>query len=637
MTISDPARPARRPLGASVPAPAQTAFRDVRAFLKARATTDGLDQVMEQMNRSLRALPSVVVVGEVGRGKSSLVNVLVGAPGLSPVGNGETTGTYLTFVPPTDDLPVGKARIQLGNGPRLVNTTELPDWVRIDGVHVSGPDAVPVLGATVAVNGGLLPGAMVVDTPGSGGLNEAHARMAISQAETASVLIMVTDVTAPLTTPALDFLAACAPRVEAVVVAVNKTDLSRSWQDRVAETRQSLATRGAQFAGVHVVGISANDAAAAATLPEHVAVRARARSGIDDLVATVTSLMGGASTVPVAQALTQSIALMEPVVAKLTGDRQAASGDETDLAALTAKEAQLTALQSVGSDMRYDWDRDCSTLRRNLEVEIDMRLEEFANRWTEQINDHRWGTSKKKQSTLAVDLLAEMSMIEADVMEGMNRHFAELIYRLYSNIGLTPSPQLMMDLAAERDAVAAMSATIQDQGADMDIGMFTSGMMAFSLSGQLSHFLPTAAAASVSGATVAIGAAAIPIMSLVGLAGAALLVPAGILVRGNQKRRQNLVTFLRERRGTLQRRMTRAYTSSFDLLRSTVRKDFDKQLNLMVAQIREQMQTAKRAANETRQQRTDRLRELDHDLAEAAKVKTTLEDAIVKIRSGPAS
>jgi len=57
----------------------------------------------------------------------------------------------------------------------------------------------------------------------------------------------------------------------------------------------------------------------------------------------------------------------------------------------------------------------------------------------------------------------------------------------------------------------------------------------------------------------------------------------------------------------------------------------------MVAQIREQMQTAKRAANETRQQRTDRLRELDHDLAEAAKVKTTLEDAIVKIRSGPAS
>lgn len=620
MTVPDPARLARRPLGAPVPGPAQTAFRDVRAFLKARATTDGLDQIMEQMNRSLRALPSVVVVGEVGRGKSSLVNVLVGAPGLSPVGNGETTGTYLTFVPPTDDLPVGQARIQLGGGQRLVSTTELADWVCIDGVHVSGPESIPVLGATVAVTGGLLPGAMVVDTPGSGGLNEAHARMAIAQAETASVLVMVTDVTAPLTTPALDFLSACAPRVEAVVVAVNKTDLSRSWQDRVDETRRSLATRP-EFAGVQVVGISANDAAAAATLPEHVAVRARARSGIDELVATVTGLMGGASNVPVIAALAQSVTLMEPVVARLTGDRQAASGDEVDLAALTAKEAQLTALQSVGSDMRYDWDRDCSALRRNLEVEIDLRLEEFANRWTEKINDHRWGTSKKKQATMAIDLLAELSMIETDVMEGMNHRFAELIFRLYSNIGLAPSPQLMMDLAAERDSVAAMSSTVEDQGADMDLSMFMSGMMGVSLVSTLGGAF---------GFSAALGAATV---TAIGGGAGLLLIAGGIMVRGNQKRRQNLVAFLRERRGTLQRRMSRAYTSSFDLLRSTVRKDFDKQLNDMVTQVRDQMQTAKRAANETRQQRADRLRELDHDLAEAAKVKKTLEDAITRLRS----
>lgn len=624
MATSDPSALARRTLGAPVPGPAQTAFRDVRTFLKVRATTDGLDQVMEQMNRSLRALPSVVVVGEVGRGKSSLVNVLVGSPGLSPVGNGETTGTYLTFVPPTEDLPVGKARVQLASGPRLVGTTELADWVHIDGVHVSGPDAVPVLGATVAVDGGLLPGAMIVDTPGSGGLNEAHARMAISQAETASVLIMVTDVTAPLTTPALDFLASCAKRVEAVVVAVNKTDLSRSAQDRVDETRRSLTTRP-EFGRVQVVGISANDAAAAAALPEHVAARARARSGIDQLVATVTGLMGGASNVPVVHALNQSLTLLEPVVARLTGDRQAASGDEVDLAELTAKEAQLTALQSVGSDMRYDWDRDCSALRRNLEIEIDLRLEAFANRWTEQINDHRWGTSKKRQSTLAVDLLAELSMIEADVMEGMNHRFAELIFRLYSNIGLAPSPQLMMELAAERDSVAALDTTVQDQGADMDVSMFMSGMMGVSLANTL------APAVGISSGAVLIGG--LTMATAVGGAFALILVPAGIMVRGNQKRRQNLVTFLRERRGTLQRQLSRAYTSSFDLLRSTVRKDFDKQLGDMVAQIREQVQTAKRAANETRQQRADRLRELDHDLAEAAKVKKTVEDAITKLRS----
>ncbi|MCL2850582.1 MAG: hypothetical protein FWE61_11170, partial [Micrococcales bacterium] len=133
--------------------------------------------------------------------------------------------------------------------------------------------------------------------------------------------------------------------------------------------------------------------------------------------------------------------------------------------------------------------------------------------------------------------------------------------------------------------------------------------------------------------TIKKGAVALPVVTLVGVACAGFLIPAGIMVRGNQKRRQNLVTFLRERRGTLQRRLTRAYTSSFDLLRSTVRKDFDNQLTEMVNQIREQMQTAKRAANETRQQRADRLRELDHDLAEAAKIKATAKEAIGKIRA----
>ena len=43
------------------------------------------------------AVPSVVVVGETKRGKSSLVNALLAQPGLAPVDAGVATATYLVF------------------------------------------------------------------------------------------------------------------------------------------------------------------------------------------------------------------------------------------------------------------------------------------------------------------------------------------------------------------------------------------------------------------------------------------------------------------------------------------------------------------------------------------------------------
>jgi hypothetical protein len=52
---------------------------------------------VEDIRKTRPKKPSVVVVGETNRGKSSLVNALLSMPGLSPVDADVATATYLVF------------------------------------------------------------------------------------------------------------------------------------------------------------------------------------------------------------------------------------------------------------------------------------------------------------------------------------------------------------------------------------------------------------------------------------------------------------------------------------------------------------------------------------------------------------
>ncbi|MEV0720948.1 dynamin family protein, partial [Asanoa sp. NPDC050611] len=67
------------------------------AFLR-RADADAAADI-ESVRRRAVTRPSIVVVGETKRGKSSLVNALIGVPDLSPVDAAVATATYLEFVP----------------------------------------------------------------------------------------------------------------------------------------------------------------------------------------------------------------------------------------------------------------------------------------------------------------------------------------------------------------------------------------------------------------------------------------------------------------------------------------------------------------------------------------------------------
>src|SRR5690606_9510892 len=142
------------------------------------------------------------VVGETNRGKSSLVNALLGMPGLSPVDAGLATSSYLSFV--GSDRPYGLARFG-GDLPDLsFDPVQLREWATVHGDP--GIDRPPPRLIEVGVRSPLLDSFTLVDTPGVGGLVAAHAELAATAAAGAAVLVFVVDAGAPFTRGELDFL-----------------------------------------------------------------------------------------------------------------------------------------------------------------------------------------------------------------------------------------------------------------------------------------------------------------------------------------------------------------------------------------------------------------------------------------------
>src|SRR5262249_24103938 len=91
------AGPAGAPMSTDLTRVLDTAVRDALAYIRTLDADAGAD--LAELRRRQLVRPSVVIVGETKRGKSSLINALLGVPGLSPVDAAVATATYLQFVP----------------------------------------------------------------------------------------------------------------------------------------------------------------------------------------------------------------------------------------------------------------------------------------------------------------------------------------------------------------------------------------------------------------------------------------------------------------------------------------------------------------------------------------------------------
>ena len=208
-------------------------------------------------------LPTVVVVGETNRGKSSLVNALLATQRLSPVDADVATASYL--VVRYGEAWAARACYPGQLDPVPFDLADLPNWVSSAGELP--PGALPPRHVEVDAPVPLLQRLSLVDTPGVGGLDSVHGELAVEASAGATALLFVADASAPLTRGELDFLNRVGERVETVLFALTKTDQFGSWR-RIAEVNQALlAEHAPRFAGAEFHPVSARMFDLAGTAP----------------------------------------------------------------------------------------------------------------------------------------------------------------------------------------------------------------------------------------------------------------------------------------------------------------------------------------------------------------------------------
>ncbi|MFC4854962.1 dynamin family protein [Actinophytocola glycyrrhizae] len=369
---------------------------------------------VEEIRGKRRSQPSAVVVGETNRGKSSLVNALVGQPGLSPVDAEVATATYLVF----GHAEEWQARACYPGqvAPVPIELPELVNWVsaahELPGGHLP-PRYVEIDGPAE-----LLGKLSIVDTPGVGGLDSMHGELAKEAAASATALLFVVDASAPFTVGELNFLANVGESVETVVFALSKVDAYRGWRQVLEEDQALLAEHAPRFAGAkfHPVSARMYDMAGKAPSAEAAAML-RERSGVDELRDSLVNLIGGRSAM-LGEANTMrslSTALSELRV-RLESEKRALSTGEDEAETLRARKDELTSERrssTKGWQVRMRSEIQRTRVENNHEVQRQMR---DVQSWFRQAID---AADKEKLRELPQQVDAALQMVSGRISQAI--------------------------------------------------------------------------------------------------------------------------------------------------------------------------------------------------------------------------
>ena len=283
---------------------------------------------VDDIRKARPGKPAVVVVGETNRGKSSLVNALLGMPGLSPVDADVATATYLVF---DHDGQWGAKACYPGQlAPVPIDLGQLIHWV--SAAHELPPGQIPPRYVEVTGPVPLLERLSLVDTPGVGGLDSMHGELAKEAAAGATALLFVVDASAPFTSTELQFLRDVGERVETVLFALTKVDMFRGWREIMEANRALLAEHAPRFADAVFHPVSARMFETAAKAPnEQMAAMLREKSGIaavqmalQELLVGRSAMLGEANTL---RALSSALGELK---AKLQAESRALSAGEAE-------------------------------------------------------------------------------------------------------------------------------------------------------------------------------------------------------------------------------------------------------------------------------------------------------------------
>ena len=542
-------------------------------------------------------MPTVVVIGEVKRGKSSLVNALLGRPDASPVGVDIMTSAFVRFAPATGSAAAGDtALLYAGGRRRVIDLADLPDWVTVSGRHVTDPkiDELPI-GAEVAMAGEFLPRVALVDTPGVGGLNPSHLRLVKAATARASILVMTCEATAPITAPELTFLKSISAEVDSVVIAVTKIDKDLlHWRSIIDENRRLLREHAPRFADVAMVGVSSLLALSALKIsPGQQRESALRACGLAELVERLDAMCASGDQLHVANGLRTARSGLEVIAKRLAMQRSVLVKGPTAAADLSDEKERLAALQKQWESGWRDYPAgDLGALQRTTLATVDHKLDELKTQWRQRLDKTKLGVLQRSPQVFVADMTADLQAVVAEVSDEYSAGVANLVEQL------------------------ALTAEVSVEGLNTPIragapGKRFAGVMSpqlLSYASMGSYSIPRLL--GMVGSAVGIGAAGVATGGLgLAIAGAWFAVNAGY--QAIKMGRQNLQQWLINTANAVSKDLTREIQDRNKTIRPVIVNEYRQQLSDSMAELKKLIQTAQDAAKASHAERADGIAELE--------------------------